>query len=461
MKKKLLIVDDEKSIVDSMTRALTGLEMELITFQEPEKALEAIKEHVPQVVITDLKMPKMDGLEFMEKVKEHNPNIQIIMITGHGTIDDAVTAMKKGAYDFIPKPFNKQEIIAVVNRAFEKTNLLEENFLLKEKLRLNQSASFEWGKNRAFKSLIERAGQAAMSDATILILGESGTGKEVLAQHIFSNSARAHKPFITVNCAAIPENLMEAELFGYKKGAFTGAYQDKKGRFQEANGGTIFLDEIGEMPLQVQPKLLRILQEGEVSPVGGATQKVDVRIIAATNKNLRKQVELGQFREDLFYRLSVIPLQIPPLRQRPEDLHSLISHFIAKYCKKNKKNNLSISAEALRIMENYSWPGNVRELENAIERAVILCLGHQITPEDLPDELSHAHAETVQLNIGQGMTMEEIEMTVIRNSLKKNHGDKAKTAEELGISLRTIYRKMESVAAGQEGGQAVKAESEE
>ena len=450
MKRKLLLVDDERSIVDSLTRALAGLDLELITFQDPEEALQALKDQSPQVAITDLKMPKMDGLEFMGKIKLHNPDIQVIMITGHGTIDDAVAAMKKGAYDFIPKPFNKQEIIAVVNRAFEKTALLEENFLLKEKLRLNQSPSFEWGKNRAFRSLIERAGQAATSDATILILGESGTGKEVLAQHIFSNSARAHKPFVTVNCAAIPENLLEAELFGYKKGAFTGAYQDKKGRFQEANGGTIFLDEIGEMPLQVQPKLLRILQEGEVSPVGGANLKVDVRIIAATNKNLRKQVELGQFREDLFYRLNVIPLQIPPLRQRPEDLHSLISHFIAKYCKKNKKENLSISAEALRLMENYAWPGNVRELENAIERAVILCLGHQFTPEDLPDELSHPQAEAVQLNIYQGMTMDEIELAVIRNALKKNHGDKAKAAEELGISLRTIYRKMESAPAVQD-----------
>ncbi len=448
MKKKLLIVDDEKNIIDSMGRALAGLEMEVITSQEPEKALDLVKENIPQVVITDLKMPKMDGLEFMAKVKEFNPNIQIIMITGHGTIDDAVTAMKTGAYDFIPKPFNKQEIIAVVNRAFEKTALLEENFLLKEKLRITQSPNFEWGKNRAFKSLIERAGQAAASDANILILGESGTGKEVLAQYIFSNSARANRPFITVNCAAIPENLLEAELFGYKKGAFTGAYQDKKGRFQEANGGTIFLDEIGEMPLTVQPKLLRILQEGEATPVGGATQKVDVRVIAATNKNLRKQVELNLFREDLFYRLNVIPLQIPPLRQRPEDLHSLIAHFIAKYCKKNKKANLSINADALRIMENYTWPGNVREVENAIERAVILCLGHQITPEDLPDELSNGTGSAMQVNIGSGMTMEEIEMMVIRNSLKKNHGDKAKTAEELGISIRTIYRKMDALVSG-------------
>ncbi len=348
----------------------------------------------------------------------------------------------------------------MVNRAFEKTALLEENFLLKEKLRQNQSPNFEWGKNRAFKNLIERAGQAAGSDATILIQGESGTGKEVLAQYIFSNSGRALKPFITVNCAAIPESLMEAELFGYKKGAFTGAYQDKKGKFQEANGGTIFLDEIGEMPLNVQPKLLRILQEGEVSPVGGALQKVDVRIIAATNKNLRKQVEANFFREDLFYRLNVIPLQIPPLRQRPEDLHSLISFFISKYCKKNKKSNLSLNADALRLMEGYPWPGNVRELENAIERAVILCLGHQITPEDLPDELSNPDGSSLQLSLGRGMTLEEIEITVIQNTLKKNHGDKAKTAEELGISLRTIYRKVDMVTA-MESGASRKVDTEE
>jgi two-component system response regulator HydG len=443
MKKKLLIIDDEKSIVDSLGRALYGLDIELITSLDPEAALKLLKEKDPQVVITDLKMPKMDGLELMEKIKEFDANIQIVMITGHGTIDDAVTAMKMGAYDFIPKPFNKQEIISVVNRAFEKTALLEENFQLKEKLKKSQTPSFEWGKSRVFKNLLERAAQAAASDATILIMGESGTGKEILAQYIFSQSGRMEKPFITVNCAAIPENLLEAELFGYKKGAFTGAYQDKKGKFQEANGGTIFLDEIGEMPLSVQPKLLRILQEGEVSPVGGSNTKVDVRIIAATNKNLRKQVDGGLFREDLFYRLNVIPLQIPSLRQRPEDLHSLISFFIVKYCKKNKKANLSLSADALRLVENYTWPGNIRELENAMERAVILCLGHQITPEDLPDELTNPGGSSSQ-GFAHGMTMAEIEMMAIQSTLKRNHGDKTKTAEDLGISLRTIYRKLDN-----------------
>ncbi len=460
MKKKLLIIDDEKSIVESLTRALMGQDFELSSSLEADKALEMIKEIVPQVVISDLKMPKLDGLQLLARIKEFNPGIQVIMITGHGTIDDAVTAMKRGAYDFIPKPFNKQEIIAIVNRAFEKAELLAENFILKEKLKQNLAPAFDMGKSRAYKALLERAGHAAASDATILLLGESGTGKEVLAQYIFMRSNRDASPFITVNCAAIPENLLEAELFGYKKGAFTGAYHDKKGRFQDANGGTLFLDEIGEMPLAVQPKLLRILQEGEINPVGGSTQKVDVRIIAATNKNLRKQVEAGLFREDLFYRLNVIPLQIPPLRLRPEDLHSLISHFLAIYGKKNKKPNLPLSAEALALMESYSWPGNVRELENAIERSVILCLGDKIMPDDLPDELRTVTESATHIFVGQGMTLDEIEMSVIQSGLKRNHGDKVKTAEELGVSLRTIYRKLDMAGPVREEDGSPRAESE-
>jgi two-component system, NtrC family, response regulator HydG len=447
MLKKLLILDDEQSILDSLSRTLSDLGYELILCNDPHKAMELLKAEGAQVVITDLKMPGIDGLEVLQRVKSYNADIQVILITGHGSIDEAVAAMKKGAYDFIPKPFNKQEITAVVSRAFEKVSLLTENFLLREKLK-KTPPNFETGKSRAFRELLSRAAQAANSDATILILGESGTGKEVLAGHIVQNSPRAIKPFVTVNCAAIPENLIEAELFGYKKGAFTGAYQDKKGRFMEADGGTMFLDEIGELPLAMQAKLLRVLQEGEATPVGGSAQKVDVRIIAATNKPLRKMVENGTFREDLFYRLNVIPLTILPLRQRPEDLHALILHFIAKYCKKNKRPNLSVSAEALRLMENYNWPGNVRELENAIERAVILCLGHQITVEDLPPEVSGGTELNTAVRLTPGMTLADVEMTLIRSTLEKNHGDKAKTAEELGVSLRTIYRKLDSLLAG-------------
>lgn len=444
MQKKLLVIDDEQSILDSLSRTFFDLGYELFLSTDPRVGLDILKSEGVQVVLTDLKMPGMDGLEVLQRVKQYNPDVQVILITGHGSIDEAVAAMKKGAYDFIPKPFNKQEITAVVNRAFEKVSLMAENFMLREKLKKNPP-TFETGKSRAFKELLNRSAQAANSDATILILGESGTGKEVLAGYIVQNSPRVLKPFVTVNCAAIPENLIEAELFGYKKGAFTGAYQDKKGRFMDADGGTLFLDEIGELPLAMQAKLLRVLQEGEAAPVGGAAQKVDVRIIAATNKPLRKMVEEGTFREDLFYRLNVIPLTIPPLRQRPEDLHALILHFIAKYCKKNKRPNLSVSAEALRMMEHYTWPGNVRELENAIERAVILCLGHQITVDDLPPELSGATESRAAVQLTPGMTLAEVEMTLIRTTLEKNHGDKAKTAEELGISLRTIYRKLDNL----------------
>ncbi len=388
----------------------------------------------------------MSGLELLEQIKELNDSIQVIVITGHGTVDDAVTAMKRGAYDFISKPFKKLEISSVVERAFDKANLLTENIQLKKKLRESQNANHEWGKSLIFKELLHRASQAAKSDATVLVLGESGTGKEVLANFIVENSHRHNQPFIKVNCAAIPESLLEAELFGYKKGSFTGANQDRKGKFIEANGGTLFLDEIGEVPLTLQPKLLRVLQEGEINPIGGSAEKIDVRIIAATNRRLRSQVKEGLFREDLYYRLNVIPLTIPPLRDRPEDLPSLISHFIAYFCRKNSKSNLSVSAETLRAMERYTWPGNVRELENSIERAVILTLGHQITLDDLPPEISHENEDGAQLNLNRPMTMEEIELRVIQQSLRRHHGDKLSTAEELGISLRTIYRKLESMS---------------
>ncbi|MDB5105216.1 MAG: fis [Fibrobacteres bacterium] len=447
MKQKLLIIDDDRNNVDALSRALHGQDLDVSAAGEPAKALELARERMPQVVITGMStLPGTNGEGLVTELRYVNPNMQAILTGSRAAFDQVMDALKNAGCDYLPKPFERCEVLAAVHRAFEKSALLQENRFLKEKLKLNQAPSFEWGKSRAFKSLLDRAAQAANSEATILIMGESGNGKEVLAQHIWSNSLRAHRPFIAVNCAAIPENLLEAELFGYRKGAFTGAWQDKKGKVHEANGGTLFLDEIGELSMGLQSKLLRILQEGEANPVGGVMGRVDVRIIAATAKNLRRQVEGGMFREDLFYRLNVIPLHIPPLRQRPEDLHSLISFFISKYCKKNKKTNLSVNAGALRLMEAYPWPGNVRELENAIERAVILCLGHQITPEDLPDELTSVAENATPLFIGQGMKLGEIEIAVIQSAMKRNHGDKAKTAEDLGISLRTVYRKLDSVS---------------
>ncbi len=444
MNQKLLIVDDEKDIVNALVRVLGSIEgLDVLTAYNGIEGYEVCQREHPDAILTDLKMPGMDGLELLEKVKDLNESIQVVMITGHGTIDDAVRAIKKGAYDFIQKPFKKQEIISVCNRVLEKAALLAENRNLREKLRKRSSKRYEWGKSETFRNLLQKSAQAARSQATILVLGESGTGKEVIANYIFDNSTRCDKAFVKVNCAAIPDNLLEAELFGYKKGSFTGAYQDKTGKFQEANGGTVFLDEIGELPLSIQSKLLRVLQEGEVNPVGGKTEQVNVRIIAATNRDLKVLIEKGKFREDLYYRLNVIPLKMPPLRDHMEDLTSLVGHFIAKHCEKNNREVPAMGKGAFKLLESYHWPGNIRELENIIERAIIFCEGNVVRELDLPEELVNPSKNGLEFQIRRGMTLDQIENHVIRMALERNRGDKKKAAEELGISLRTVYRKLE------------------
>ena len=450
MKTEILIVDDEPSVLASLVSALEDMPVEILTSGDPTEALELIKTRVPPVVITDLKMPGMDGLELLHRIREFDPLIQVIMVTGHGSVGEAVVAMKKGAYDFISKPFSVVDIEATVQRAIEKAQLLRDNLHLRETLVKSRLPAFAEGKNPAFRNLLEECVLAARSDATMLILGESGTGKEILAHYIVAYSNRAAQPFIAVNCAAIPENLIEAELFGHKKGAFTGAYQDRKGKFQEAHGGTIFLDEIGELPMSVQSKLLRVLQEGEATPVGGMAQKVNVRILAATNKPLRKMIAAGLFREDLYYRLNVISLHVPPLRERMEDLPMYISFFIAKYCRKNRRETLSLTPEALAALEVYGWPGNVRELENVIERAVILTTENQIPLKSLPPEVRNDQS-TSTLEFPRGMRLEEIELKAIQDALRRNHGDRAKSAEELGIGERTIYRKLNEINARNQG----------
>jgi two-component system response regulator HydG len=446
MSQKLLLVDDEKDILDSLKRVLSTFEdLEIYTASNGQEALEKCRQYHPDVVITDLRMPGMEGLELLTRIKELNENIQAVMITGHGTIDDAVQAMRAGAYDFIQKPFKKQQILAVTKRVLEKASLLDENRKLREKLRKRSSAHYEWGSSELFRSLLQRTAQAAQSDATILIMGESGTGKEVLGNYIYDHSSRSERPFIKVNCAAIPENLIESELFGHKKGSFTGAVADRKGKFQEADGGTLFLDEIGELPLPMQSKLLRVLQEGEVNPVGGKVEKVNVRIVAATNRNLKEQVEAKAFREDLYYRLNVISINIPSLKMHPEDIPRLAAHFVSKYCKKNSRDYLSINKKALEILEAYSWPGNIRELENTIERAVIFAIGTQITEQELPDDIKSFKSTSVNFNFRTGYTLDEIETEAIRMALKRHQGNKKFAADELGVSLRTIYRKMDKI----------------
>ncbi len=448
MKSNVFLLDDDPAVLEPLGEIVLELGHQPETFAHPFEALARVAEAKPPVLVTDLRMPGMDGLQVLAKARESSPGTQVIVISGHGSIDDAVAAMKKGAYDFISKPFNVSEIENVILRALEKAALLDENVRLRRAVRLSRIPPFATGKNPEFRELLESAAQAAASEATVLVLGESGTGKEVLARYIVAHSLRADKPFVAVNCAAIPENLIESELFGHKKGAFTGAHQDRRGRFEEADGGTIFLDEVGELPLAMQAKLLRVLQEGEVNVVGGDARRVDVRIVAATNKNLRKLVGEGAFREDLFYRLNVIPLVIPPLRRRMDDLPAYIAFFLSRYGEKNGRPDLSVSDEALRLMERYPWPGNLRELENAIERAVILSTGGQITPKALPPELSgQVAADNSEVAFRRGMKLEDIELMVIQTVLRHNHGDRAKSAEELGIGVRTLYRKLNEIQA--------------
>ena len=439
---KVLLVDDEIAILEALQRTLKAMPIEIFIATNGEKALKLVREENPDVVLTDLKMPGMNGLELIKSIKAISHKIQCVMITGFATIDDAINAMKFGAYDFLPKPFKSHEIKLVMNRVLEKVKLLKENSSLKEQLTDNKT-DITWGKSDAFKNLYQKAKQAALSDATILILGESGTGKEVLANYVYDNSKYNDKPFIKLNCAAIPENLLESELFGHKKGSFTGAISDSEGKFAEADGGSIFLDEIGELPLSIQSKLLRVLQEGEINPIGGKVRKVNVRIIAATNKNLLNQVKDGKFREDLYYRLNVIPLSIPSLRERVEDIPGLVNHFLKKYSTKNDRKTPKLTNNALQLLESYDWPGNIRELENVIERTIILTLGDEISEFDLPEEINIKYHQANNDNILEGKTMEEIELMAINRSLKKHKGDKKKVAEDLQISLRTIYRKLD------------------
>jgi two-component system response regulator HydG len=455
-RQNLLIVDDEEGVLRTLEEVLAQPEVSVLSTTSSAEALHLMREKGPAVVVTDLRMPGLDGLGLLKKIREFRPETPVIVITGHGSVDDAVAAMKAGAYDFISKPLSVLELQTTVKRALEKASLQQENLQLRESLRKSRTRSFEEGNSPLFRELLDAARLAANSEATILILGESGTGKEILASYIAGHSPRAEGPFVAVNCAAIPENLIEAELFGHKRGAFTGAHQDRKGRFQEADKGTIFLDEIGELPLAAQSKLLRVLQEGEATPVGGSAQKVNVRVIAATNKPLREMAAAGTFREDLFYRLNVVDLHIPPLRQRMEDLPSYIAFFIHKFCRKNHRDPVSIAPEALRFLETYSWPGNLRELENVLERAIILTPGNQVTEKVLPPELREPGDRSGgQVSFPRGMKMEEIELQVIREALSRNHGDRAKSAEELGISVRTVYRRlneMQAHATGPESG---------
>jgi two-component system, NtrC family, response regulator HydG len=451
--KNILLVDDHKPFRDSLAKILEGEGFRVFPASDGEEALDVLRKEFVHLVLTDLKMPKMDGVELLKVAKTIRPETEVILITGYGTVDTAVTAMKDGAFDYIQKPFKPREILKLVRKAVEKQALVLQNRMLQERIKDFQKVEKIVGRSPAMKKVLEIVAQVAPSSATVLIQGESGTGKEVIAQAIHDLSPRANRPFIKVSCAALPETLLEAELFGYERGAFTGAIARKEGRFELANGGTLFLDEIGEVSPTVQVKLLRVLQVGEFERLGGTkTIRADVRIVAATNMNLLEAVERRIFREDLYSRLNVITLTLPPLREREGDIPLLAHHFLEIFKKKNNKDVKGFTQEALEVMLQYSWPRNVRQMENAIERAVVLSKGDMIAPGDLPPEILKAVEPQVErailmdektISISLGTPLETIEKRVIEETLRYSRGDKNLASKILGISARTIYRKIE------------------
>ena len=463
----ILVVDDETSHLQSLkilferaqlqSKAGETYRLEVLTASSGTLALDLVRQRPVDIILTDLMMPQMSGKDLLLNTKAIGAETDVIVMTAFGTVENAVDAMRVGAYDFIQKPFKSAIVLKVIERCLEKRLLKEENLLLRKTLvGLNPNSVKEKtivGRSPAMVQLMETVQQVADSSASVLLYGESGTGKELIAKAIHEHSPRMDKPIVTVNCAALPESILEAELFGYEKGAFTGATEKKKGRLDRADGGTLFLDEIGELPASVQVKLLRVLQEGEFDRVGGAEPiKVDFRLVAATNRNLQQMVQEGQFREDLFYRLNVIALDLPPMRERPEDIPLLVSYFVQKYSQKNNRSIERVSEEAMEIFLRYSWPGNVREIENIIERAVVLAKSAEIQVSDLPSPLlnfsdqrpSSIRRDGDSVLIPIGTRLADAELALIKETLVKTGGDKSMAAQLLGIAARTIYRKLDS-----------------
>ena len=440
----VLIVDDDASNRESLVRIFEREGLEPLTARDGREALDLLRKRRVAVVLTDLMMPGMTGLELLRAARAVSPETEFILMTAFGTVETAVEAMKEGAWDFVTKPFKRIQIVRAVRRALDQRSLVMENQALRAELQEARRDRSIIGNALVMRNALDLARQVAASRATVMLLGESGTGKELFARAIHQWSDRAARPFIALNCAALPESLLEAELFGHEKGAFTGAQARRQGRFELAHGGTLFLDEVAEMSPQVQVKLLRVLQEGEFERVGGSqTIKVDARIVAATNKHLEAEVEAGRFREDLFYRLNVIQLALPPLRARRDDIPLLAQHFLERFAARNQKRINGITSEAIAAMQGWSWPGNVRELENLMERAVVLCRGDVIGLEDLPTTMRDHVPEQRSLSFAIGTPLDEVERTMIRETLRFTRGDKRLAAQLLGIAIRTIYRKLD------------------
>jgi two-component system NtrC family response regulator len=446
----ILVVDDEANYLTVMQALLEEANYETLTALSGPEALKVAAQSDLDAVLTDMKMPKMSGIELMNEFKRLYPDIPVIIMTAYGTVERAVEAMKKGAFDYILKPFKNEEILVTIAKALEHRHLLLKNRLLTQDLEQKYGFPNIVGESKAIQEILALVKRVAGSKATVLVSGESGTGKELIARAIHQLSPRANKTFISVNCAALTETLLESELFGHERGAFTHAVAMRKGRFELADGGTLFLDEVAEMSPALQVKLLRVLQEMEFERVGGTrTIKVDVRVVAATNKDLKEEVEAGSFREDLYYRLNVVHLNILPLRQRPEDIALLAVHFLKKFAVENVRGEVRLSPEALKLLIQYSWPGNVRELENVMERAVILCGDNLITGNDLPGELAAGRTEpAVDIDLFIPLTkplpeaLEQIEEQMIRRALEASGQVQVRAAEMLGITKSLLQYKL-------------------
>jgi len=446
VKSTILIVDDEVNIRNGLVQAVEMEGYEGIAAADGEEAWNIINSREIDMVITDLRMPGLDGSSLLKKIYASYPTLPVVVLTGHGTIEDAVTAMQNGAVDFLTKPVNLNHLFVLIKKSLSARDMVRKNEELQselDRLKRGNSYSSMVGKSQAVQRLLDTIQQIAPSKASVLITGESGVGKEVVANAIVSYSDRANRPFIKVHCAALNENLLESELFGHVKGAFTGAVSETRGRFEQADGGTIFLDEIGEISQSTQIKLLRVLQEHEFEKVGGEkTVKVDVRVLAATNRNLEKEMKEGRFREDLYYRLNVVRLEVPPLRERKDDIPLLAMHFLNKYAQENNKNIEGFTNSARSALFNYEWPGNIRELGNCIESAVVMCRSNLIDLNDLPVNISRS-PRTDEITIPLGSTMEEAEKLIITSTLAFCGGNKTKTADVLGLGRKTVQRKLE------------------
>lgn len=447
-KGSVIIVDDEKGQRDILGTILEDEGYYVTKAGSGKEALRIIQRTPFDCVLTDLKMPAMDGIQLMKEILKESPWISIVIMTAHGTISSAVGAMKHGAFDYLTKPLDRDELIIIIKNAVDKAKLLRENISLKAELR--ERTRFDniiIGTNSKMRECVKIAEKVSPSGSTVLIYGESGTGKELIAKAIHLNSPRKDRPFMAVNCAAIPENLLESELFGYEKGAFTGAFARKIGLFEYADGGTVFLDEIGDMGIALQAKLLRTLQEKEIRRLGGTVSvKIDVRIIAATNKNLEDEIKKNRFREDLFYRLNVIAVCLPPLRERREDIPELARHFIEQCIMSSKKDIRDISDDVINLLVNYNWPGNVRQLESVIERAVLLTDGKTLDADALPMEIKNRPYQigTIDFEIpDEGISFDEFEKEIFVKAMIKSKWVMAKAANLLGISYRTLQYRLE------------------